>query len=107
MVLEASSHALDQGRLLGTHIAVAGWSNLSRDHLVYHGDVVAYQAAKARLFTELLPPGSTAWVNADDPAPAAMLGRPGVRGYSLTGAPSAVAQVAGLRLSAAGMSCWG
>ena len=48
--IEASSIGLDQGRLNGVHIDVAVLTNLTRDHLDYHGDMVTYEAAKARLF---------------------------------------------------------
>lgn len=48
--LEASSHGLDQGRLLGTDITVAMFSNLTRDHLDYHGTFEAYAKAKSKLF---------------------------------------------------------
>jgi len=70
--LEASSHALDQRRLDGTRIAAAAWTNLSRDHLDYHGDERAYAAAKARLFRDLMAPGTPAFVNGDDPICATM-----------------------------------
>lgn len=50
IALEASSHALDQQRLAGTQIDTAIFSNLSRDHLDYHGDMQSYFAAKAALF---------------------------------------------------------
>lgn len=67
--LEASSHGLDQFRLDGVRLAAAGFSNLTRDHLDYHGGVDEYRAAKLRLFTDLLPTGAPAVVNADmDPA---------------------------------------
>ncbi|NOQ93930.1 MAG: UDP-N-acetylmuramoyl-L-alanyl-D-glutamate--2,6-diaminopimelate ligase [Methylophaga sp.] len=49
-VIEASSHALDQGRLNSITIDVAALTNLSRDHLDYHGDMQGYSAAKSRLF---------------------------------------------------------
>ena len=104
VVLEASSHALDQARLLGTRLRVVGWTNLSRDHLDYHGDVASYTAAKLRLFTELLPRDGTGWVNSDDPAAALALGTPGVRGFSFGARPDADAQVAGLQLSAEGLA---
>ena len=63
--LEASSHGLDQCRLDGVRLTAAGFSNLTRDHLDYHGDVAAYRAAKLRLFDTLLPPGAPAVANAD------------------------------------------
>ena len=65
--LEASSHGLAQSRLDGVALAAAGFTNLSRDHLDYHVSFDAYRAAKLRLFGELLPPGSTAVLNADSP----------------------------------------
>jgi UDP-N-acetylmuramoyl-L-alanyl-D-glutamate--2,6-diaminopimelate ligase len=72
--LEASSHGLDQFRLDGARIAAAGFSNLTRDHLDYHGTLDAYRAAKMRLFAELLPEGAPAVACADmDPATLASL----------------------------------
>ncbi len=61
--LEASSHGLDQYRLDGMRLAAAGFSNLTRDHLDYHGTMAAYRAAKLRLFGELLSPGTPAVVH--------------------------------------------
>ena len=58
--LEASSHGLDQFRLDGLRIAAAAFTNLTRDHLDYHGTMDAYRAAKLRLFGELLGEGSPA-----------------------------------------------
>jgi UDP-N-acetylmuramoyl-L-alanyl-D-glutamate--2,6-diaminopimelate ligase len=55
LVLEASSHALEQGRLNGTRFEVAAFTNLSQDHLDYHGTFDAYGASKARLFREHAP----------------------------------------------------
>jgi len=49
VVLEASSHALDQGRVQGIPLCNAGWTNFSQDHLDYHRDTAAYFAAKARI----------------------------------------------------------
>ena len=56
--LEASSHGLDQFRLDGLRLGAAAFTNLTRDHLDYHGSMDAYRAAKLRLFAELLPPGA-------------------------------------------------
>ncbi len=66
-VLEVSSHGLDQGRTAGLDFDVALFTNLTGDHLDYHGSRQAYAAAKAILFRGLSP-GATAVVNADDPA---------------------------------------
>jgi UDP-N-acetylmuramoyl-L-alanyl-D-glutamate--2,6-diaminopimelate ligase len=55
LAMEASSHGLDQRRLDGVRLRVAGFTNLTRDHLDYHGDMAAYRAAKLRLFDVLLP----------------------------------------------------
>jgi len=65
-VLEVSSHALDQERVAGLPFAAAAFTNLTRDHLDYHGDEERYFLAKRRLFVEGLRPGGTAVVNAGD-----------------------------------------
>lgn len=65
VALEASSHGLEQHRLDGLRIAVAGFTNLTRDHLDYHGTVDAYRQAKLKLFADLLPSGGIAAANAD------------------------------------------
>ena len=58
--MEASSHGLDQFRLDGVRLAAGAFTNLTRDHLDYHGSVAAYRTAKLRLFAELLPAGAPA-----------------------------------------------
>jgi UDP-N-acetylmuramoyl-L-alanyl-D-glutamate--2,6-diaminopimelate ligase len=55
VAVEASSHGLDQFRLDGLRLCAAAFTNLTRDHLDYHGGMEAYRAAKLRLFAELLP----------------------------------------------------
>ncbi|MGR3435991.1 MAG: UDP-N-acetylmuramoyl-L-alanyl-D-glutamate--2,6-diaminopimelate ligase [Shimia sp.] len=65
--MEASSHGLDQRRLDGVRLAAAGFTNFSQDHLDYHETFEAYFAAKAALFTRVLPQGGWAVVNLDDP----------------------------------------
>ena len=61
--IEASSHGLDQFRLDGLRLAAAGFTNLTRDHLDYHGTLEAYRDAKLRLFRALLPAGAPAVVS--------------------------------------------
>jgi UDP-N-acetylmuramoyl-L-alanyl-D-glutamate--2,6-diaminopimelate ligase len=65
VAIEASSHGLAQFRLDGITLAAAAFTNLTRDHLDYHGSMDSYRAAKERLFTELLSPGGSAILNAD------------------------------------------
>jgi UDP-N-acetylmuramoyl-L-alanyl-D-glutamate--2,6-diaminopimelate ligase len=65
-VMEVSSHALSLKRADGIRFAAGIFTNLTRDHLDYHGDMEAYFRAKRRLF-ELLPPTSPSIVNLDDP----------------------------------------
>lgn len=58
--MEASSHGLDQFRLDGMRLAAGAFTNVTRDHLDYHGSMSAYRTAKLRLFAELLPEGAPA-----------------------------------------------
>ena len=66
VAMEASSHGLDQRRMEAVHLAAAGFTNLTQDHLDYHGDMETYFQAKLRLFTEVLPDDGVAVVNLDD-----------------------------------------
>jgi UDP-N-acetylmuramoyl-L-alanyl-D-glutamate--2,6-diaminopimelate ligase len=65
LVLEASSHGLDQFRLDGVRIAAGAFTNISRDHLDYHPTFEAYLAAKLRLFSDLVQPRGAAVIVAD------------------------------------------
>ena len=71
-VMETSSHALHQNRTGALRFAVAACTNLTGDHLDYHGTMEHYAAAKALLF-ERLSPDATAVVNAEDPWAARMI----------------------------------
>ncbi|WP_405236862.1 UDP-N-acetylmuramoyl-L-alanyl-D-glutamate--2,6-diaminopimelate ligase [Lentisalinibacter orientalis] len=62
--IEVSSHALDQGRIDGVRLAAAAFTNLSRDHLDYHGSMAAYGEAKAKLLE--VPGLERRVINADD-----------------------------------------
>jgi UDP-N-acetylmuramoyl-L-alanyl-D-glutamate--2,6-diaminopimelate ligase len=66
VALEASSHGLHQYRLHGVNLEAAAFTNIARDHLDYHKTDDAYFAAKSMLFSEVLPAGKTAILNADD-----------------------------------------
>ncbi|SNR92683.1 UDP-N-acetylmuramoylalanyl-D-glutamate--2,6-diaminopimelate ligase [Azospirillum sp. RU38E] len=67
LAMEASSHGLDQFRLDGVVVEAAGFTNLTRDHLDYHGTMAAYLQAKLALFDRVMPKGATAVINADIP----------------------------------------
>lgn len=73
LVVEASSHGIEQFRLDGVRLDAAAFTNLSRDHLDYHGTEEAYFAAKAQLFSRVLPEGAMAVLNADAPEFAALV----------------------------------
>jgi UDP-N-acetylmuramyl-tripeptide synthetase/UDP-N-acetylmuramoyl-tripeptide--D-alanyl-D-alanine ligase len=66
VALEASSHGLVQRRLDGLRITAGAYTNISRDHLDYHGSFESYLSAKMRLFDTVLDPGASAVVNLDD-----------------------------------------
>src|SRR5882672_432508 len=65
LAFEASSHGLDQYRLVGVRVAAGGFTNLSRDHMDYHPDVAHYLAAKLRLFRDLVVSDGAAVIAAD------------------------------------------
>jgi UDP-N-acetylmuramoyl-L-alanyl-D-glutamate--2,6-diaminopimelate ligase len=93
VALEASSHGLDQHRLDGLRLAAAAFTNLTHEHLDYHGTMEAYFAAKAALFDRLLPPGATAVLNADAeqfPALAAVAARRSLSVFSFGAAGAGI-----------------
>jgi UDP-N-acetylmuramoyl-L-alanyl-D-glutamate--2,6-diaminopimelate ligase len=100
-----SSHALDQGRVDGVHFDVAVFTNLTRDHLDYHGDMASYGAAKARLFD--WPGLRAAAVNLDDAYGrelfAAVSPRLRVVGFSSRGASGASIRAEEVTLDARGI----
>ena len=73
VVMEVSSHALSQQRVAGLEYEVAVWTNLTRDHLDYHGDMDSYFEAKRRLFTDHLEPEGWRVLPVDDPWGARLL----------------------------------
>ncbi|MBP5232928.1 MAG: UDP-N-acetylmuramoyl-L-alanyl-D-glutamate--2,6-diaminopimelate ligase, partial [Planctomycetes bacterium] len=96
LAAEVSSHALALGRVAGCDFAAAVFTNLTRDHLDYHGTLANYAAAKHKLFLALAP-GAPAAANLDDPQAGAMLagcpGRPETYGIDN---PAAVWNAVGL-----------
>ncbi|MFP3867465.1 MAG: UDP-N-acetylmuramoyl-L-alanyl-D-glutamate--2,6-diaminopimelate ligase [Desulfobacteraceae bacterium] len=110
VLLEVSSHALDLKRAHHCHFAAGIFTNLSQDHLDYHGDLDSYFAAKCRLFTELLSNGRR-------PQPLAVINRDDPRGWELLRRTSVPALTYGLtrksdlypekyHISAAGLQAW-
>jgi len=81
-IMEASSHALDQGRVEGVDFDCAIFTNLTHDHLDYHGDFERYRQAKALLFHRYLQQGTKpiryAIINSDDPVAPSMIPAPPV-----------------------------
>jgi UDP-N-acetylmuramoyl-L-alanyl-D-glutamate--2,6-diaminopimelate ligase len=73
-LLEVSSHGLELGRVDGCRFRVAAFTNLSQDHLDFHGNMDAYLASKARLFRDHLAVDATAVINIDDPAAEQLIG---------------------------------
>src|SRR5262249_27498533 len=67
-VMEVSSHGLELGRVDGCHFAVAAFTNLTQDHLDFHGDMDRYREAKLLLMKNHLAPEGAAVVNIDDPS---------------------------------------
>ena len=80
---EASSHGLSQYRTEGLPVRAAAFTNLSRDHLDYHGTMEDYFAAKLRLFNEVVDQDGTAVVWADDPRSADVMAAVSKRGVRL------------------------
>ena len=107
-VMESSSHGLHQHRSGTLKFASAAFTNLTGDHLDYHGTMENYYQAKKILFRELLADGAPAVVNTDDPAGARLVSelkqeRPGLRvlSVSFSGRPDAFCSLRKLRLSPA------
>ena len=92
LVIEASSHGLDQHRLDGLAFDVAAFTNLSQDHLDYHATMADYRAAKLRLLS-LMKPDGISITNADDTGfgllPGWSYGLNGKEGRILRAAPTA------------------
>jgi UDP-N-acetylmuramoyl-L-alanyl-D-glutamate--2,6-diaminopimelate ligase len=99
--MEVSSHALDQRRADALRFAVGIFTNLTGDHLDYHGTWENYRAAKRRLF-ELLPVDGVRVLNADDPSSDAMDG-PNARWCSGKGDPRATWRVSVESVDLSGM----
>jgi UDP-N-acetylmuramoyl-L-alanyl-D-glutamate--2,6-diaminopimelate ligase len=99
VAMEVSSHGLDQGRVNGVHFDVALFTNLSRDHLDYHGSMAAYGAAKARLFA--WPGLHASVINRDDAFGQSLADDVRARGRKVLTYGFAGADVAGANLRAA------
>jgi UDP-N-acetylmuramoyl-L-alanyl-D-glutamate--2,6-diaminopimelate ligase len=93
VAMEVSSHALEQGRVAAVDFELAGFTNLTRDHLDYHGSMEAYGAAKAKLFA--WPGLQSAVINIDDAFGAQLLTQlpVGVQAIRFSSADEADAEV--------------
>ena len=102
IVMEVSSHALDQGRATGLKFSHAAFTNLTGDHLDYHKTMENYLSAKTILFKSL-PTGGTAVVNMDDPSSAKVLDvtSAGRIGYGIEN-PDAALRAKDLKMTAGG-----
>lgn len=105
VAMEVSSHALDQGRVDAVHYDIAVFTNLTRDHLDYHGDMESYGAAKAKLFSR--PGLRAAVINRDDAFGRRLLDglRSPVRGIGISASGDVAADIAatGVTLDARGI----
>ena len=105
VAMEVSSHALDQGRVDGVHFDVAVFTNLTRDHLDYHGDMASYGAAKKKLFE--WPGLRAATVNLDDAFGRELFdavgGKVRVVGFSSRGAAGAAVRADEVQLDGSGI----
>ena len=108
IAMEVSSHALDQGRADGVHFDIAAFTNLTRDHLDYHGDMASYGAAKARLFA--WPGLRAAVINVDDAFGSQLrdalssAAHPRVIAVSARGDASALIRAADVQLDTSGLT---
>ena len=101
VVMEVSSHALAQHRVSEMAFDVGIFTNLSVDHLDYHGDMERYFEAKSRLFTQLKPSGGIGVINIDDPWGVRLM-RDGFLSYGLS--PQADVRACEVNLSRSGSS---
>ncbi len=106
-VMEVSSHGLALGRVAGVRFDAAALTNLTQDHLDFHGDMEAYAEAKAQLFRHHVKPGGVAVVNLDEPRAERFLAAAragGARTLGVTRRPGVAAEV---RVEAAHVSLSG
>ncbi|MEQ8514989.1 MAG: UDP-N-acetylmuramoyl-L-alanyl-D-glutamate--2,6-diaminopimelate ligase, partial [Chromatocurvus sp.] len=104
-VMEASSHALVQGRVNAVQFDTAVFTNLSQDHLDYHGSMAAYADAKLRLF--LMPGLRHAVINLDDPAAQSLMermaGHADILTYTVNDGVAATLRMSGARYTGSGL----
>jgi UDP-N-acetylmuramoyl-L-alanyl-D-glutamate--2,6-diaminopimelate ligase len=105
VAMEVSSHALALNRVAGVQFGIVAFTNLTRDHLDFHGSMEEYASQKAKIFT--LPGVHTAIINLDDPAGARHFERLGDRlrliGTSSLGSSAATVRADDVRLTTSGL----
>jgi UDP-N-acetylmuramoyl-L-alanyl-D-glutamate--2,6-diaminopimelate ligase len=110
VVMEVSSHGLDQGRVRSLDFDFAIFTNLTQDHLDYHLSMPAYAAAKAKLFSSLTPSSykpypKRAIINIDSPWASTFINASKVPLFTYGLAPEAMLRAENIKLSIAGSSC--
>ncbi len=104
VVMEVTSHALDLGRVEGCRFRAAVFTNLTQDHLDFHGDLGRYRDAKSRLFAMVDPDGASI-INADDPSAAVMIGNSRAQVWTYGMEPGAMVWGDELELTPRGTRC--
>lgn len=104
VVMEVTSHALELGRVEGCRFRAAVFTNLTREHLDFHGDLARYRDAKVRLFA-MVDPDGVSIVNADDPSGGAMSAQSRAAVWTYGMDPSARVRGEALQCSPHGTRC--
>jgi UDP-N-acetylmuramoyl-L-alanyl-D-glutamate--2,6-diaminopimelate ligase len=106
-VMEVSSHGLALGRVTGCHFDAAAITNLTQDHLDFHGNMEAYGEAKSLLFSSHLKPGGVGVINLDDPSAERFLAATRAGGARTLGVTRRPGVAADLRVESAEVSLEG
>ncbi len=107
VVMEVSSHGLELGRVSGCLFGVGAFTNLTQDHLDFHGDMAAYRDSKMRLFRDHMTADGCAVINVDDPSGEAFVAAARARGSRVLRCSRDASSDAEIRLAFADVSIEG